>query len=223
MSRVCTGDSSHHPWYAQTVRGAQTASLRAVGRPVLRPLAFLVEAAPGFCVFGEGLTLGRGGKMEKEPSFSRKSEGGNSRCGRECTPCIPDEGGNNPDAASKKQLLKEKRAMWGQSGTALLWRVEGGTGTGLERQGGGGGGGGYSGSIAKPVCTGGNQLGELIQETQGTVERAVARVCAGLGLGGRCLPSPLNRSIHLLPCSSYAHTDKTRKKQDKCSQQPGAI
>lgn len=92
-------------------------------------LAFLVEAGPGCCVFGEDLIRGPGGVMEKEPSFPGKSERGNSRWGRECTPCISDEGENNStpltDAAGRKQLPKEKRAMWGPRGTALLWRLEG--------------------------------------------------------------------------------------------------
>ena len=34
------------------------ASLQEVGRPVLRSLAFSVEAEPGFCVFWEDLLLG---------------------------------------------------------------------------------------------------------------------------------------------------------------------
>lgn len=91
-------------------------------------LAFLVEAEPGSCVFwkrcvwGEVEQWSRGllalrsgseeiqGEGESVPHAYQTKERNNS------SPLM--------DAADRKQLLKGQRAMWGQSGTSLLWGWE---------------------------------------------------------------------------------------------------
>lgn len=118
-------------------KGHTVASLYGVGRLILCPLAFLVEAEPGSCVVGADWTLGRGGGLEKEPSFSWKSEGRNSGCGRESAPGVLMKG---KVTARHSQMQLEGNAAEGEMGDA---EAEGGRSelTGVERQRGRGEGG----------------------------------------------------------------------------------